>query len=68
VRVTRLRRQARRDGTRISARVMIDRQQRILGARHGDQRFLDQAGGREGIYRVELRFPCESPIACSSRA
>ena len=27
-----------------------------------------EAGGREGVYRVELRFPCESPIASSSRA
>jgi hypothetical protein len=26
------------------------------------------AGGRAGLYRVELRFPCESPIASSSRA
>ncbi|MEO8372087.1 MAG: histidine kinase [Candidatus Solibacter sp.] len=27
-----------------------------------------QAGAHEGVYRVELRFPCESPIASSSRA
>jgi hypothetical protein len=27
-----------------------------------------EAGTREGIYRVELRFPCESPIASSNRA
>jgi two-component system, LytTR family, sensor histidine kinase AlgZ len=26
-----------------------------------------EAGAHEGIYRVELRFPCESPIASSSR-
>src|ERR1039457_6445887 len=26
------------------------------------------AGARAGVYRVELRFPCESPMASSSRA
>jgi len=27
-----------------------------------------QAGAHQGIYRVELRFPCESPMASSNRA
>jgi two-component system sensor histidine kinase AlgZ len=40
---------------------------RRLELRYGASASL-QAGGREGVYRVELRFPCESPIAASSRA
>jgi len=40
---------------------------RRLELRYGNAASME-AGGREGIYRVELRFPCESPIACSSRA
>jgi two-component system, LytTR family, sensor histidine kinase AlgZ len=40
---------------------------RRLELRYGASASL-QAGGREGVYRVELRFPCESPIASSSRA
>jgi LytS/YehU family sensor histidine kinase len=40
---------------------------RRLELRYGDSASME-AGGREGIYRVELRFPCESPIASSSRA
>src|ERR1035437_7559101 len=40
---------------------------RRLELRYGDAASLE-AGGREGVYRVELRFPCESPIASSSRA
>ena len=40
---------------------------RRLELRYGDAASM-QAGGREGIYRVELRFPCESPIASSNRA
>src|ERR1035437_5611601 len=40
---------------------------RRLELRYGDASSLE-AGGREGVYRVELRFPCESPIASSSRA
>jgi LytS/YehU family sensor histidine kinase len=40
---------------------------RRLELRYGSAASM-QAGGREGIYRVELRFPCESPIASSSRA
>jgi len=40
---------------------------RRLELRYGDAASL-QAGGRDGVYRVELRFPCESPIASSSRA
>jgi LytS/YehU family sensor histidine kinase len=40
---------------------------RRLEVRYGDRaRF--EAGGRDGVYRVELRFPCESPMASSSRA
>ena len=40
---------------------------RRLELRYGDAASME-AGGRDGIYRVELRFPCESPIASSSRA
>jgi hypothetical protein len=40
---------------------------RRLELRYGDEAGLE-AGGRDGVYRVELRFPCESPIASSSRA
>ena len=40
---------------------------RRLELRYGDAASME-AGGREGVYRVELRFPCESPIASSSRA
>ena len=40
---------------------------RRLALRYGDTASME-AGGREGIYRVELRFPCESSIASSSRA
>jgi two-component system, LytTR family, sensor histidine kinase AlgZ len=40
---------------------------RRLELRYGDAATLE-AGGLEGVYRVELRFPCESPIASISRA
>ena len=40
---------------------------RRLELRYGDSASLE-AGAREGVYRVELRFPCESSIASSSRA
>jgi signal transduction histidine kinase len=40
---------------------------RRLELRYGPAASME-AGGREGVYRVELRFPCESPIASSSRA
>jgi hypothetical protein len=40
---------------------------RRLELRYGDNASLE-ASGREGVYRVELRFPCESSIASSSRA
>ena len=40
---------------------------RRLELRYGDAASVE-AGGRDGVYRVELRFPCESPIASSSRA
>jgi hypothetical protein len=40
---------------------------RRLEVRYGGRaRFA--AGGHDGLYRVELRFPCESPIASKSRA
>src|ERR1035441_8315253 len=35
---------------------------RRLELRYGDAARME-AGGREGVYRVVLRFPCESPIA-----
>jgi LytS/YehU family sensor histidine kinase len=40
---------------------------RRLEVRYGDRAHFE-AGGRDGVYRVELRFPCESPMASSSRA
>jgi LytS/YehU family sensor histidine kinase len=40
---------------------------RRLELRYGDEALME-AGARDGVYRVELRFPCESPIASSSRA
>jgi LytS/YehU family sensor histidine kinase len=40
---------------------------RRLELRYGDAASF-AAGGCESVYRVELRFPCESPIASSSRA
>jgi LytS/YehU family sensor histidine kinase len=40
---------------------------RRLRVRYGDAAGL-QAGPHERLYRVVLRFPCESPIASSSRA
>jgi two-component system sensor histidine kinase AlgZ len=40
---------------------------RRLEVRYGDRAGF-QAGARDGVYRVELRFPCESPMASSSRA
>jgi len=40
---------------------------RRLEVRYGDAASVE-AGGRDGVYRVELRFPCESPIASSSLA
>jgi hypothetical protein len=40
---------------------------RRLELRYGGAASME-AGGRAGVYRVELRFPCESPIASSSRA
>ena len=38
---------------------------RRLQVRYGDAATFE-AGAREGIYRVELRFPCESPITSRS--
>src|SRR5262249_17965678 len=40
---------------------------RRLEVRYGDRAHF-QAGSHDGIYRVELRFPCESPIASKKRA
>ncbi len=40
---------------------------RRLAVRYGDAAEL-AAGPAGAVYRVELRFPCESPIASSSRA
>lgn len=40
---------------------------RRLQVRYGEDGAFD-AFSRDGIYRVELRFPCESSIAASSRA
>ena len=40
---------------------------RRLQVRYGEDGGL-LVFSRDGIYRVELRFPCESPIASSSRA
>jgi two-component system sensor histidine kinase AlgZ len=40
---------------------------RRLQLRYGDAATFE-AGGRDGVYSVELRFPCESPIASSNRA
>ena len=35
---------------------------RRLEVRYGDRAWFE-AGGGDGVYRVELRFPCESPVA-----
>jgi hypothetical protein len=40
---------------------------RRLELRYGDAASME-AGPHQGVYRVELRFPCESPMASSSRA
>jgi two-component system sensor histidine kinase AlgZ len=40
---------------------------RRLELRYGGAASME-AGAHEGVYRVELRFPCESPMASSSRA
>ena len=40
---------------------------RRLQVRYGEDAVFD-AGPRGGVYRVALRFPCESPMASSSRA
>jgi len=39
---------------------------RRLQVRFGEEAALD-AGAADGVYRVVLRFPCESPMASSSR-
>jgi two-component system sensor histidine kinase AlgZ len=40
---------------------------RRLEVRYGDDASFD-ASARDGVYRVTLRLPCESPMASSSRA
>ncbi|HEV3200624.1 MAG TPA: histidine kinase [Bryobacteraceae bacterium] len=40
---------------------------RRLQVRYGEDALFD-AGPHDGVYRVTLRFPCESPMASSSRA
>jgi hypothetical protein len=40
---------------------------RRLELRYGGAASME-TGARAGVYRVELRFPCESPMASSSRA
>jgi LytS/YehU family sensor histidine kinase len=40
---------------------------RRLELRYGGAASM-QAGARDGVYRVELRFPCEPSMASSSRA
>jgi two-component system, LytTR family, sensor histidine kinase AlgZ len=40
---------------------------RRLEVRYGERASF-AAGAADGLYRVELRFPCESPIASKSRA
>src|ERR1019366_4204081 len=40
---------------------------RRLELRYGGAASME-ACARAGVYRVELRFPCESPMASSSRA
>lgn len=45
----------------------LEQVRRRLQARHGGQAALE-SGGDGGVYRVVLRLPCESPMACSSRA
>ena len=40
---------------------------RRLQLRYGEEAAFD-AGATDGIYRVVLRFPCESPMASSNRA
>ena len=52
---------------RTGAGLGLEHVRKRLHARYGDAASLDAAAG-EGRYRVVLRFPCESPIASSSRA
>jgi LytS/YehU family sensor histidine kinase len=40
---------------------------RRLQLRYGEDAAFD-AGATDGVYRVVLRFPCESPMASSKRA
>ena len=40
---------------------------RRLQVRYGEDATF-QAGPADGVYRVVLRLPCESPMASSSRA
>jgi two-component system sensor histidine kinase AlgZ len=45
----------------------LDHVRRRLHLRYGEDAAFD-AGVRDGLYRVVLRFPCESPMASSKRA
>jgi LytS/YehU family sensor histidine kinase len=45
----------------------LENVRRRLRARYGAAAAF-AAGSRNGIYRVELRLPCESPMASISRA
>jgi two-component system sensor histidine kinase AlgZ len=45
----------------------LENVRRRLRARYGAAAGFD-AGGKDGIYRVELRLPCESPMASIRRA
>ena len=54
-------------GTEEGAGVGLENVRRRLRVRYG-QRAYFAAGARDGTYRVELRLPCESPMASSSRA
>ncbi|HMC61823.1 MAG TPA: histidine kinase, partial [Candidatus Solibacter sp.] len=45
----------------------LDHVRRRLQLRYGEDAAFD-AGARDGVYRVVLRFPCESPMASSKRA
>src|SRR5450432_2673803 len=45
----------------------LDHVRRRLQLRYGEDAAFD-AGARDGVYRVVLRLPCESPMASSKRA
>jgi LytS/YehU family sensor histidine kinase len=47
--------------------VGLENVRRRLRVRYGAAAGFE-AGGKDGIYRVELRLPCESPMASIKRA